>query len=215
MPVKVGVLGSGPVGQSLGSGFIRSGYEVKIGTRDPKKLAQWLRGAGEGASVGSFEDAARFGDLLVLGTKWTGTENAVRLAGKGNFSGKVLIDVTNPLVFDKVGEPPKLGVGFPDSAGQTVQRWLPDAKVVKAFNIITASKMAAPVFEDGGADMIIAGDDGSAKKTVTGILSGWGWGVIDVGGIEQAYIPEAVAMLWIRYGFMTNTWTHAFKLLKK
>src|SRR5512135_1163196 len=102
--MNIGILGSGPVGQNLGLGFARDGHRVKIGTRHPKKLSGWLSQAGKNASVGSFEEAAKFGEMLVFCVKWTGAENAIKLAGKGNFAGKTVIDVTNPLDSDRAGE---------------------------------------------------------------------------------------------------------------
>lgn len=215
--MKVGIIGSGTVGQQLGFGFLKSGHEVKVGTREVGKLRDWLKEAGKSASAGSFEEAASFGDIVVLATKWEGgaTESAIHLAGKKNFAGKVVIDVTNPLVFEVEGQPPKPALGYPESGGATIQNWLPDAKVVKAFNIVTSFYMANPNLQEGTPDMFIAGNDVAAKKTVKGIATNWGWTVHDIGGIEQSYLLEALALLWIRYGFLNNHWTHAFKLLKK
>lgn len=212
---KVGIIGSGLVGQQLSMGFLKLDYEVKIGTRDPEKLKDWVNKAGKNASVGSFKEAAKFGDLIVLCTLWVGVENAINLAGKENFVNKIVIDVTNPLIFEKEGEPPKLALGYPDSAGATIQKWLPNSKVVKAFNIVTANYMTNPNLKDGKPDMFIAGNDANAKKIVSEIASKFGWPVTDLGKIEQAYLLEAIAMTWIRYGFLNNHWTHAFKLLKK
>ena len=215
MPKKIGIIGSGVVGQSLASGFLRSGHKVMIGTREKEKLADWLKGAGKNASVGSDSEAAAFGEILVLCTKWQGAQNAINLAGKKNFSGKVLIDITNPLLFENEGQAPALALGYPDSAGATVQRWLPEAKVVKCFNTISASMMANPKMEEGTADMFMAGNDDGAKKTVYDLAAEWGWSPIDLGGIEQSYLLEAIAMAWIVYGFRNNHWTHGFRLLGK
>ncbi len=213
--MKVGILGSGTVGQQLGLGFLRTGYEVKIGTRDTGKLNDWLKSAGIKASVGSFEDAARFGDIIVIATFWAGTENAVNLAGKDNFKNKIVIDVTNPLDFSQ-GTPPKFTVTHGNSAGELIQRWLPNSKVVKAFNTISAYIMINPKLEEGYPDLVIAGNDENAKKNVTDIAKAFGWqNVIDIGDISQSYLLEAFAMMWIIYGFKHNHWTHAFKLLMK
>lgn len=214
--MKVGIIGSGIVAQQLALGLIKSGHDVKIGTRNPQKLDQWRQQDGAKVSAGSFEDAARFGELLFLSTLWRdgATENAIRLAGKDNFKGKIVIDTTNPLISGGEGQPPTMALGYPDSAGATIQKWLPDARIVKAFNIITAYYMANPKLQEGAPDMFIAGNDESAKKAVTELASGWGWPVIDIGDIGQAYLLEALAMLWIRYGFINGYWKHAFKLLK-
>ena len=212
---KIGILGSGAVGQALGLGFLQASYEVKLGTRKTSKLLDWQKKAGKKATLGSFEDAAKFGDIVVIATKWIGTENTLTLAGKSNFDNKIVIDVTNPLTFEKEGETPKLALAYPNSGGLTIQHLLPKAKVVKAFNIVTAAYMTKAKLQEGIPDLFIAGNDAEAKKMVSQIASQWGWTVNDLGNIEQSYLLEALAMIWIMYGFRNNHWTHAFKLLKK
>lgn len=213
--MRIGILGSGMVGKQLALGFIKSGHEVKVGTRDVSKLKDWQNEAGANGSAGSFNEAAGFGELIVLATSWAGTENAISMAGKENFKGKIVIDVTNPLDFSG-GSAPKIAASFGNSGGEQIQKLLPDSKVVKAFNIINAYKMANPEFEDGDADLFIAGNDNDAKKVITSIAEKWGWkSIIDIGGIEKAYWLETLTMLWIEYASITNTWSHAFKLLKK
>ncbi|HET7789803.1 MAG TPA: NAD(P)-binding domain-containing protein [Gemmatimonadales bacterium] len=213
--MKIGILGSGDVAKALAKGFAGRGDEVKLGTRDSKKLADWLKTAGPKASVGSFADAAKFGELVVLATLWTGTENAIKLADPTNFAGKVVIDATNPLDFSR-GMPPRLALGHTDSGGEQIQRWLPDARVVKAFNIVGHAHMVHPQFPGGPPDMFIAGNDAAAKETVNGILKSFGWqGSIDVGGIEGARLLEPLCILWVIYGATTGGWNHAFKMVKK
>ncbi len=213
--MKIGIIGSGVVGQQLGLGLSRLGHEVKIGTRDPSKLKDWLNQAGKKATAGSNEDAAKFGEMIVLATNWTGIENAIMLSGKENFIGKIVLDVTNPLDFSR-GTPPRLDSSPDNSGGEKVQRWLPDSKVVKAFNIINAYIMVGPKREEGDPDLFICGNDQTAKNQVEDFAGKWGWkSIIDLGNISEAYWLEALAMVWIHYGFKTNTWTHAFKLLKK
>jgi predicted dinucleotide-binding enzyme len=111
--------------------------------------------------------------------------------------------------------PPGLAIGHTDSAGETVQRLLPEARVVKAFNIVGNPHMYKPRFEEGRPTMFICGNDDSAKKVVTDILTAFGWESIDIGGIEGSRLLEPLAMLWIVYYFRTNTGNHAFKLLRK
>jgi predicted dinucleotide-binding enzyme len=135
------------------------------------------------------------------------------MAGPASMAGKVVIDVTNPL--DHSTMPPRLAIGHTDSAGETVQRMLPDAKVVKAFNIVGNPHMFRPDFPGGRPTMFIAGNDDGAKKMVTDILTAFGWESIDIGGIEGSRLLEPLAMLWITYYFRTNTGNHAFKLLRK
>jgi len=213
--MKIGILGTGDVGRVLGAGFAALGHEVKIGSRNPQqeKVREWLKNAGPKASAGTFAEAAAFGEIAVLATLWTGTENAIKLAGPQNLAGKVVIDTTNPLDFS--AGTPRLSVGNIDSAGERVQRWLPQAKVVKAFNHVGNAHFVRPQFPDGPPTMFICGNDDGAKKTVTGLLEAFGWPVIDIGGIEGSRHLEPLAMLWILHGSRTNTWNHAFKLLIK
>jgi predicted dinucleotide-binding enzyme len=213
--MKIGILGTGDVGRALGTGFVKHGHEVRIGSRQAgnEKAEKWRQETGEKASTGTFADAAAFGDLIVVSTLWTGTENALHLAGLENFKGKTVIDTINPLDFSSGA--PRLALGTTDSAGEQVQRWLPDAHVVKAFNIIGNAHMVDPQFPGGPPDMLIAGNDAGAKETVTGILKDFGWAVIDLGGIESSRYLEPMAMVWILHAFQTKTGNHAFKLLRK
>ncbi|MBK8508396.1 MAG: NADPH-dependent F420 reductase [Candidatus Competibacteraceae bacterium] len=214
--MKIGILGTGNVGQALGLGFATLGHEVKMGSRDPQqeKIKDWVHQAGAKASAGTFAEAAAFSELAVLCTIWSGTENAIQLAGPHHLAGKVVIDTTNPLDFSG-GIPPKLAVGHTDSAGEQIQRWLPDAKVVKAFNIVGSAHMFKPTFPGGPPDMFIGGDDEGAKAKVIELLNNFGWSVIDLGGIECARYLEPMAMVWIRHFFRINSVNHAFKLLRK
>jgi len=214
--MKIGILGTGEVGQVLGAGFANLGHEVKMGSRDPnqEKVKAWVNKTGAKASSGAFAEAAAYGELVVLCTLWAGTENVIRLADPRNLAGKVVIDTINPLDFS-AGVPPKLAIGHTDSAGEQVQRWLPDSRVVKAFNTVGNPHMIKPEFPGGPPDMFICGNDDQAKETVTGLLKAFGWSVIDMGGIEEARYLEPLAMLWIHHYFRTNSGNHAFKLLRK
>lgn len=214
--MKVAILGSGHAGQALGVGFAKEGHDVKLGTRAPDddKITQWLKRAGPKASAGTFAQAAAWGDLAVLATRWDGTENAINLADPKNLAGKVVIDATNPL---KVAPnaPPGLALGHTDSGGEQVQRWLPKAKVVKAFNIVNAAHMYKPQFPSGPPDMFICGNDAGAKNTVTEICAAFGWPVTDIGGIEGARLLEPLAMLYVLHAIQSGKWDLAWKLLKK
>ncbi len=212
--MQIGILGSGDVGLKLGDSFIELGHAVKVGTRSPNKVAAWVDRHGSKASAGSFSEAAAFGEVVIIATLWDGTASAIKMADSKNFAGKVVIDVTNPLDFSK-GMPPKLAVGHTDSAGETVQRLLPDARVVKAFNIVGNPHMFRPEFPGGPPSMFICGNDEQAKKTVTEILAAFGWEAIDSGGIEGSRFLEPLAMLWIIEYFRTGNGNHAFKLLRK
>ena len=210
--MNVGVLGSGMVGQSLGTGFASRGHSVMIGSRMPssEKLRAWKRKAGRNATTGTFAETAAFGEVLVLATLGEAAEKVLELAGKKNFDGKVLIDATNPLAFK--GGSVTLFMGTTDSLGELVQRKLPKARVVKCFNTVGNSQMVDPKHKD--AEMLICGNDADAKDKVAGIVREFGWkGVIDVGGIEGARWLEALVPLWVRTGARFNSRDHVFKVL--
>jgi predicted dinucleotide-binding enzyme len=212
---RVGVLGSGAVGQRLASGFASRGHTVMIGSRDPDKaeLRVWLAGDGVGIESGTFAETASHGELLVLAVLGTAAEQAITGAGAEKFSGKVVIDATNPLDFSD-GFPPKLAISGEDSLGETVQRLLPDAKVVKAFNIIGNPYFVEPSFSEGQPTMLIAGNDEDAKRTVADVLADFGWpDPFDLGGIEGARELEAICIAWVKIGGARGAWDHGFKLL--
>jgi 8-hydroxy-5-deazaflavin:NADPH oxidoreductase len=216
--MNIGILGSGDVGRRLGDGFIELGHTVKIGSRNPnqEKIIEWMAKHDKvKVSSGSFAEAASFGELDVIATSWAGTDEVIRMANPKNFASKVVIDVTNPLDFSK-GMPPRLAIGHADSAGETVQRMLPNSKVVKAFNTVGNSHFIHPDFAGGPPTMFICGNDDKAKKTITdNILTKLGWETIDIGGIDGARLLEPLAFLWIMHYFRTGNGNHAFKLLRK
>jgi 8-hydroxy-5-deazaflavin:NADPH oxidoreductase len=215
--MKIGILGTGDVGRTLANGFLATGHQVMMGSREAanEKALAWAKeaGAGSAASTGTFADAAKFADMVVLAVSWTGAENALKLAGVENLTGKVVIDAINPLNFGPAGL--ELAIGHTDSAGEAVQRWLPAARVVKAFNSVGYAQMFKPDFPDGPPDMFICGNDDAAKKTVTDILTSFGWATIDVGGIAGARLLEPLCVLWINYAMHSKSHSHAFKLLRK
>lgn len=213
--MKVGILGSGDVGQALGRGLARHGHDVMIGSREPtsEKLTQWRSAVGKSGHVGSFADAAQFGEIVILATHGGGTESALELAGAAPFQGKVVIDATNPLDFSH-GMPPGLLVGTTDSLGERVQRRIPEAKVVKCFNTVSNTRMIDPQFTEGRPAMLICGDDAAAKASVDRLLRELGWpGTIDVGGIDGARWLEALVPLWVRVGAAKGTFQHAFHVV--
>lgn len=212
--MKIGIIGSGGVAQTLANAYLQKGYQVKLGTRNAEKLAEWLEKAGENASVGSFVEAAQFGDVVFLSVLGEAALNAIELAGAENLKGKTVIDLTNPLDFSG-GVPPRFTATVGNSLGERIQNVLPDANVVKAFNTISAAIMVNPRFGDDTATLFIAGNDEKAKEEATKLAREFAWDVEDLGGIEQAFFLEAFASLWINYGFKNNHWTHAFKFLKR
>ena len=211
---RVGILGSGVVGQELGRGFAKHGYEVMLGTRDPKKLEEWKRETRGQVSVGSFAEAAAFGEFVILATSGAATEDALELADAKNFVGKLVLDATNPLDFSH-GMPPGLFLGTTDSLGEKVQRKLPEAKVVKCFNTVGNAKFVEPKFREGTPQMLICGDDAGAKQQADAIVRELGWpGTMDVGGIDAARWLEALVPLWVRAAQAMNTYEHAFKIVR-
>jgi predicted dinucleotide-binding enzyme len=214
--MKVGILGTGDVGRALGTGFLSMGHEVRLGGRDAAndKARAWAASSGAKASSGTFFDTAAFGELLVLATLWSGTENALRLAGAANLQGKVIIDATNPLTFAP-NSPPGLALGHTDSGGEQVQRWLPDSRVVKAFNIVGNADMIRPDFPGGPPTMFYCGNDPAAKRQVDEILKSFGWITSDIGSIEGARLLEPLCILWVIYGAKRKAWRHAFHMLTK
>jgi predicted dinucleotide-binding enzyme len=212
-PLKIGVLGSGPAGQTLASGLLEKGHPVLIGSRDPAKLDGWLRHAGAGAQVGTFVEAARFGEIVVLSVLGSAAEEVIRLAGPKNLINKIVIDASDPLDFSS-GRP-GLFVGTTDSLGERIQRLIPDAYVVKGLNVVQADVMINPGLTGDEPDMFIAGNNAEAKQTVTQLLAEFGWPVIDMGGIESARWLEALSLAWVVYSHRTGMSHHAFKLVGK
>jgi len=214
--MKVGILGTGDVGKALAAGFLAKGDEVKLGSREAgnPKLLEWVKQAGPKASGGTFADAAGWGEAIVLATLWSGTGNALQMAGPERLKGKVVMDATNPLVFTP-NQPPALAIGHTDSGGEQVQRWLPGAKVVKVYNTVGNAHMVHPKFPGGPPDMFICGNDTAAKQTVSDICQAFGWPTIDCGGIESSRLLEPLCILWVQYGIRTGSWNHAFKLLRR
>jgi 8-hydroxy-5-deazaflavin:NADPH oxidoreductase len=213
LPLKIGILGSGPAGQTLAKGFLEHGHPTMIGSRTPAKLQEWLREAGPEAQVGTFAEAAQFGELVVLSVNGRAAEDVIRLAGVEHLTGKIMLDASDPLDFSS-GRP-GLFVGTTDSLGERVQRLIPDAYVVKGLNIVQADVMINPTLTGGAPDMFIAGDSEEAKQTVTNLLEEFGWPVIDMGGIESARWLEALSLAWVVYSHRTGKTHHAFKLIGK
>ena len=212
--MKIGIIGSGDVARTLCGGFITHGHEAVIGTRDPAKLEAWGKSVPK-ARIGSFADAAKFADVVVLAVKGTVAAEALRLAGSSNLSEKTVIDATNPIA-DTAPVNGVLGffTGLGDSLMEQLQREFGAARFVKAFNSVGAACMVNPQFKGGKPTMFIAGNDALAKKTVTAILTEFGWETEDMGGAEAARAIEPLCMLWCIPGFRQNDWTHAFKLLR-
>jgi 8-hydroxy-5-deazaflavin:NADPH oxidoreductase len=211
--MKVGILGSGQVAQTLGAGFLAHGHEVTLGTRDASKLEEWAA-QNPGGRVGSFSDAASFGEIVVLAAKGSAAADVLRAADPANLAGKPVLDTTNPIA----DAPPVNGVlsfftDLDDSLMERLQQEFPDARFVKAFNSVGSPRMVNPGFAAGRPTMFICGNDESAKSTTTEILDQFGWDVADMGTAEAARAIEPLCILWCIPGFLRNEWTHAFALL--
>ena len=212
---KVAVLGSGTVGQVLADGFLKHGYEVMRGTREPAKLADWKKASARGA-VGTFAEAARFGEMLVLAVKGGAAQAALDLCGADALAGKVVVDATNPIA----DEPPQNGVirfftGPNDSLMERLQAHVPKARFVKAFSCVGNAWMVNPDFGGVAPTMFICGDDAAAKNDVKAVLAKFGWDVEDMGAVTAARAIEPLCMLWCIPGLTHGHWSHAFKLLRK
>ena len=212
--MKVGVLGSGTVAQTLAAGLAKHGHTVKIGSRSPEKLKEWAA-QNPNVATGTFAQAAEFGELLMLAVKGDVAVDALRLAGAKNLAGKPVADACNPIA----EAPPVKGVlQFFTQPNQSLmeqeQREFPDAHFVKAFNSVGAPRMVDPHYAAGKPTMFICGNNEAAKKAVSGIIEEFGWEVADMGSAEAARAIEPLCMLWCIPGFLHNEWTHAFKLLR-
>ena len=215
MGTRVGIIGSGIVGQTLANGFVTHGYEVMIATNTPAKRDE-LRAKTHGkAAIGSFEDAAKFGEVVVLATKGDAAAEAVNAAGIANLAGKTVIDTTNPIA----AAPPTHGVlqyftSQNESLMERLQALAPDAHFVKAFNSVGNALMVNPRFAGTRPTMFICGNDAGAKREVTAILEQFGYETADMGAVESARPIESLCILWCIPGFLEKSWGHAFKLLR-
>jgi predicted dinucleotide-binding enzyme len=213
--MKVGVLGSGDVAKVLAAGFKKHGHEVKIGSRSPAKLGDWIA-QNAGISSGTFAEAAKFGELVMLAVKGAVASEALDLAGAGNLAGKTVIDACNPIE----DAPPDKGVlrfftDINESLMEKLQRKFSDARFVKAYNSVGSGLMINPQLAGGRPTMFICGNDEAAKKQVQQINEQFGWETADMGGVEAARAIEPLCMLWCLPGFLRNDWVHAFKVLTK
>jgi 8-hydroxy-5-deazaflavin:NADPH oxidoreductase len=210
--MNIGIIGSGGVAQTLAAGFLKHGHSVMLGTRQREKLAEFGAKHPQ-ARIGSVAEAAAFAELAVLAVKGTAAVEAARGVAT-QLAGKVVIDTTNPIA----DAAPVHGVltyftGPNDSLLEQLQRALPAAKFVKAFNSVGAPCMVEPQLAGGPPTMFIAGDDAAAKARVAALIEAFGWGVADMGHSTAARAIEPLCMLWCIPGLLKNDWHHAFKLL--
>ena len=209
--MRIGVLGTGIVGRTLGSALLRSGHEVRLGSRTAGNEAAvaWAAEVGDAgpASEGSFADAAGFGELVINATAGATSLDALSLAGGEQLAGKVLVDVANPLDFSQ-GMPPRLSVCNGDSLGEQIQRAYRDVRVVKTLNTVTAAVMVDPGLVEGTHTIFMAGDDAAAKAQAGELLREFGWpqeSILDLGDISAARGMEMYLPLWLRLYNATGT----------
>lgn len=214
--MRIGIIGSGDVAQSLGSGLLAAGYEVMLGTRDEKKksLSDWNKTNRNKAKIGNTTQAAAFGETIILAVAWHAADDVLTLV-RPELAGKVVIDVTSPIIFSD-DEAPSLAVGHDISGGEIVQQSLPDSHVVKTLNFINHANMVQPAFKQGVPIMFVCGNNDSAKEQVRDILLDLGWkDILNLGPIEKSRLLEPLSLLWIEYGANRSTWNHAFSVLEE
>jgi len=211
---KIGILGSGAVGQALAIGFLKNAYQVKIGTRTAQNLTEWKKNEAPEVEIGSFREAATSGDIIVLAVKGTAALDVLKMAGAENLKNKTIIDATNPIA----DAPPQDGVlkfftSLDSSLMEKLQSDFPHANFVKAFNSIGSAFMVNPPF-NSNPTMFICGNNVDSKKEVTKILDLFGWETANMGTATAARAIEPLCILWCIPGFLQNNWSNAFKFLK-
>jgi predicted dinucleotide-binding enzyme len=212
---KIGVLGSGNVGTSLADGFLKHGHEVMRGSREPVKFGDWLARSGAKGRAGTFAEAARWADIVVLAVKGDAAESVLDLAGAQALAGKVVIDTTNPIASSPpVHDVLRFFTTLDDSLMERLQRRVPAARFVKAFSCVGNALMVDPKLPGGPPTMFICGNDDAAKRDVTGILDRFGWLTEDLGTTEAARAIEPLCILWCIPGLRGHGWMHALKLLR-
>jgi predicted dinucleotide-binding enzyme len=200
--MRIAVLGTGMVGQTIAGKLAALGHEVTMGSRQAgnERAVAWARSAGAPAAEGSFADAASRSEVVVNATSGAASLEALAAAGAANLAGKVLVDVANPLDFSH-GMPPTLTVANTDSLGEQIQAAFPDALVVKALNTMNCRVMVEPGLVPGSHMVMLCGNDGGAKATVAELLAGFGWppaDVVDLGDLTAARGMEMYVILWVR-----------------
>lgn len=198
--MKIGIIGSGNVGGTLGKRWAKNGHQVIFSARDTQSdsIRQLLSESGSNAKSGSVAETAQQSDVLLLATPWEAAEQA--LTSAGNLTGKILIDALNPLLPDLSG----LTLGTTTSAGEQVAKWAKGAKVVKAFNTVGFNVMADPKFAGGKTALLCCGDDKQAKQTVASLIQELGFDPIDAGPLSQARLLEPFALLWISLAYQAG-----------
>ena len=216
--MKIAVLGTGNVGDTIGSKLIALGHTVMMGSRtaDNEKAKAFVDRHAEKASAGTFADAASYGEIIFNCTAGVGSIEALKLAGEKNLNGKIIIDIANPLDFSK-GMPPSLAISNTNSLGEEIQKTFPQTKVVKALNTMWCGLMVNPTMVNGGDhSTFVSGNDTAAKEKVKEILKSFGWldkNILDLGDITKARGTEMYLPLWLSIYGATNNGAFNFKIV--
>lgn len=226
--MKIGIFGTGVVGQTIAEKLVQLGHQVFIGTRDKQAtlaktgkdnfgrppVSEWLKNNSK-VQLGTYSEAASFGELLVNATSGTGSIDALKLAGENNLSNKILLDISNPLDFSK-GMPPTLTISNTDSLSELIQRTFPKTKVVKSLNTLTAYLMVNPKLLPEPTNIFLNGNDGGAKSEIKKLLTTFGWNendIIDMGDISTARGTEQLLPIWVRLWGALGTPIFNFKIV--
>ena len=226
--MKIGILGTGIVGQTIAEKLIQLGHQVFIGTRAKQAtlaktgkdnfgrppVSEWLKNNSK-VQLATYSEAAAFGELLVNATSGTGSLEAIKLAGENNFTNKIMLDISNPLDFSK-GMPPTLTICNTDSLGELIQRTFPKLKVVKSLNTLTAYLMVNPKLLPEPTNIFLNGNDANAKSEVKKLLTSFGWNekdIIDMGDISTARGTEQILPIWVRLWGALQTPLFNFKIV--
>src|SRR5262245_24257156 len=213
--MKIGILGTGMVGEALGAKFTQLGHQVKLGSRtaDKESAAKWAEAAGSTASLGTFNEAADFGEMVFICLKGAVFLEVAKGLGAKALDGKVVVDVSNPLDFSH-GMPPSLSICNTNSLGEEVQKAVPSAKVVKTLNIVNCEVMVDPA-KGGHPTMLLCGNNPGAKSTIVGLLESFGWkDIIDLGDITRARGTEMLLPIWLNlFGVIGNP-RFGFKIVR-
>jgi len=208
--MKIGILGSGMVGQTLAKGLKASGHDVRIASRDGKKLADFAKTTG--IAEGTFGDVAAFAEVVVIAVKGDAAEGLAKDLAR-SLAGKVVLDTTNPLAGPPANAVIPYFTAANDSIVQRLQKAAPDAKVVKWFNSVGAALMVQPKLS-GTPSMFVCGDDAAAKDVAGKLARDLGWRVEDCGPAAMGHALEALCQIWCSFGFLRNDWAHAFAVLR-
>ena len=213
--MKIGIIGAGNVGGTLGRILTKKGHQIVFGVRDPQssKVQAAVDSTGGKALAASVREAASHGEVLILATPWNATQEAI--ASAGNLTGKIIIDATNPLEMTPAGLAAGLTIGHTTSAAEEIAQWAPFALIVKAFNNIGASCFENLQFGSQTATTFICGDDVEAKKIVTNVAQDIGFEVIDAGDLKQARLLEPLGMLWIHLAYSGMGQDFSINLIKR